>query len=293
MFHLFIINPTAGPFDHSKTLVGKIKTYFASQKYAIELTNYPKHATEIVKAYHALYHELTVYACGGDGTVNEVLNGIQNTDTLLAIIPIGSGNDFVRNYEYSSNVEDYLEATIMEVDTLKVGQRRGLNVISAGFDSAVAKNMARFRKFGKHCYHLSIFYSLMNSMKHRFSFLIDDKIQIDQNNFLMGICANGSYYGGGMHVSPYSNIQDGYIDFIAVKSISRFQIANFMKTFEQGKHIDELKQYIDTLKCQKVQFICDKQVDVSIDGEVIPMYNPTIEILPKSLKLLIPKKGTK
>lgn len=290
MLHLFIINPTAGVSDDSKTLVTKIKSVFKDKDYAIELTQYHHHATELVKAYSERYDKLCVYACGGDGTVNEVLNGIQNKNTILAIIPIGSGNDFVRNVPSSKNLEDFLTGEVMCVDTLKIGHLKGLNVISAGFDSAVAKNMYRFRKFGKRCYHMSILYCILNSMKNRFGFIIDDKIKIEKGNFLMGICANGQYYGGGMHVSPHSNIQDGFLNFISVKSISRLQIASFMKIFEQGRHIDELKQYIDTLHCKKVQFISDQMIDVSIDGEIVQMYNPTIEIIPQSLQLLVPKK---
>lgn len=293
MFHLFIINPTAGQHDNSKLLATKIKSLFSHVDYAIEITQYPKHATQLVNEYHLRYENLIIFACGGDGTVNEVINGIQEKNIALAIIPVGTGNDFVRSYLSSENLSDYTDFTIKKVDLLKVDNQYGLNVISAGFDSAVAKNMHRFRKFGKSSYHLSVMYCLFSSLKNRFSFVIDDKITIEHQNYLMGICANGRYYGGGMNVSPYSDIDDGLMDFISIKSISQFKIIPFMKIFEKGRHIDELPQYINTLKCKKVKYISDKMVDINIDGEIHSMLNPTVEILPKQLSLAIPKKVTK
>lgn len=241
-FHLFIINPTAGKNDSSKQLIQEIKSTFQNYQYGIEITQYPKHAIEIVNIYADMYPNLIIYACGGDGTVNEVINGIQLRPIPLAIIPIGSGNDFVRNFSYTLCLNSYLQSSIKKCDLIKVGKHIGLNVISAGFDCAVAKNMYRFRKYGKHCYTLSIAYSIMSSMKHRLGFIIDDTITIEESSLLMAICANGQYYGGGIHVSPYSEITDGYLNFIKVKAISKFQVASFMKIFSNGEHIEKLKK---------------------------------------------------
>lgn len=291
MLHLFIINPTAGKSDRSKELMSEIKQTFKNKNYLIELTQYPSHATKLIQDYAKLYPEITVYACGGDGTLNEVLNGIkENTNIALAIIPIGTGNDFIRSIsKEKKSLQHYLDVEPTLIDMIKVENKYGINVVSAGFDADVAENMNRFRKLGPNAYYASIAYTLMRPMKHYFNFIIDEKIKIDKSPYLMGICANGQYYGGGMNVSPYSNISDGKLDFIRVKSISRLQIPNFMKIFVDGRHIEELKKYVDTIQCQKVQFISDKAMNVSIDGEIYSMYNPIIELLPKSLKFIIPK----
>lgn len=293
MFHLFIVNPAAGKYDSSKELISEIRQFYKHENYEIILTEYTGHAQKISAQYVSKYEEITVYACGGDGTVNEVLNGIgAYSHANLAIIPIGSGNDFVRNLNVSyENVGHFLTANIQKTDLLQVANYLALNVISIGFDASVAKNFARFRKFGKQAYNLSVAYSLMSSMKHRCNIIIEDRLEIPNKNFLMIVFANGQYYGGGMHVSPYSNICDGLLNFIAIKTISRFQVPHFMNLFVKGRHIDELKQYIDTLECSKVTVKHNKLIDVNIDGEIVSMRDPEIKILPSALNLVIPQNN--
>lgn len=291
MLHLFIINPTAGKNDNSKELISEIKQLFKNKNYSIELTQYSSHATILVEQYAKLHNELTVYSCGGDGTLNEVLNGIkENTNITLAIIPIGTGNDFIRNISNNRfSLEKYIDAQSTLIDMIKIENKYGLNVVSSGFDADVAKNMNRFRKLGPSSYYVSILYTLAQSIKYNFNFVIDDQIKVEKDTYLMGICANGQFYGGGMHVSPYSNINDGKLEFIRIKSISRFQIPKFMNIFIKGNHIDELKKYVDMIQCTKVKFISDKSITISIDGEIHSMLNPTIELIPKSLRIIIPK----
>lgn len=292
MFHLFIINPVAGKYDGSKELISEIREIFKDENYEIISTQYKGHAQKISSQYCKEYQNITIYSCGGDGTVNEIVNGMQAySHANLAIIPIGTGNDFVRSIDGDfKNLSAYLDTTIKKIDLLQVSNYLALNTISVGFDASVAKNVSRFRKFGKQAYNLSVAYSLMSSMKHKYRISIEDKFDIPSENYLLVICANGQFYGGGMHISPYSKTDDGFINFISIKQISRVQVPQFMKHFVTGKYIDTLKKYVHTLECTKISIENNKLIDVSIDGEVIAIRNPEIKILPLALNFVIPKR---
>ncbi|WP_187119280.1 diacylglycerol/lipid kinase family protein, partial [Clostridium polynesiense] len=111
MKHLFIINPEAGK-GKALGYIEIIHRVFENIKepYFIEITKYPGHATEIVQKY-SLKGEYRVYSIGGDGTLNEVLNGVVGTKSTLAIVPAGSGNDFIKNIT-STKDEDLLYRTV-------------------------------------------------------------------------------------------------------------------------------------------------------------------------------------
>lgn len=149
MKHLFIINPEAGK-GKAIAYVESIKNIFQGMEdeYHIEVTGYPGHATQIVKEYTSK-EDYRVYAIGGDGTLNEVLNGIIGSTSSLAVIPAGSGNDFIKNI-VSEEDEYILLKTIngkeKYMDLGKVNDRYFINISSVGFDSEVVYNAKSIKK---------------------------------------------------------------------------------------------------------------------------------------------------
>ena len=102
MKHVFIIN--GNKTQYKDLLTQKIREVFTNEDYTIEYTNYPRHATQIAKSYAEKYNDLRIYACGGDGTVYEVANGIYpHKHVQMAIVPIGTGNDYVRGFGYEKS----------------------------------------------------------------------------------------------------------------------------------------------------------------------------------------------
>mgnify|MGYP001426147672 FL=1 len=150
MKHLFIVNPAAGK---GKTLncITQIENFFKKSKasYCIEVTEKPGHSTNIVKK-HLQGGKTRVYSVGGDGTLNEILNGMIGSVGSLGIIPKGSGNDFIKSIDISYKSGDIMERTIkgreVPVDIGRVNGRYFINIASVGFDAEVAHNAVKFKK---------------------------------------------------------------------------------------------------------------------------------------------------
>jgi len=218
MKHLFIINPASGK-GKSIELIEKIKDKFhnSNEEYIIEITKYPEHAREIVREYvkNQCYR---VYAVGGDGTLNEVLNGIVGSNSSLGVIPVGSGNDFARTVYKSYDFDDILQGLISGkekiIDIGKVNDRFFLNVSSVGIDAEVAKNAIKFKRMpmisGSFAYLLSIFMTLINYASCIMKISVDDKVIHEE--ILLAAVGNGVFYGGGMKVLPKASITDAVFD---------------------------------------------------------------------------------
>ena len=133
MQHVFIVNNAAGNGKTTEKLIPEIRKYFAKKggKYEIEFTKYKGDATVIAKSYAEKGEPVRIYACGGDGTLNEVLNGVVGYDNVeMGIIPCGSGNDFVKYYGGKKvfwNLEELIDAPEEYIDLMRVGNKYAIN----------------------------------------------------------------------------------------------------------------------------------------------------------------------
>jgi diacylglycerol kinase (ATP) len=291
MKHLFIVNPAAGKGKGSK-YIDEIKDFFKSRndEYIIETTEFPGHATDIAKRYSGIT-DLTVYSVGGDGTLNEVLNGIDINSNSLAIIPAGSGNDFFKSISGISE-KNILRRTIKgNLQYFDLGRVNGiffLNISSVGIDAEVAQNADRFKKVpyipGLFAYIMGIFFTVF---KFRSSNL---KINIEGEEFfrrtLLLAVANGKYYGGGMKLAPAADPQDGYFDIYHVDNLSPLKILLLFPKLIKGTH-ENLKE-VSYFKGKEVEIISDNEVSLNIDGEILKALKFNFEIIPKALKIIIP-----
>ena len=169
--HLFIVNPTAGKVNCVAAIREAVQALGLRDAWEVRETTGSGHATAIVReAVRSTADFVRVYACGGDGTLNEVVCGAAERDNCaVGVVPIGSGNDFVRSFaDYTR--EDFLDLAaqttgeMRPIDLLQVGDRYGVNVLSCGYDCAVGKNMSLFKNWplvsGSMAYSLSLMYCL-------------------------------------------------------------------------------------------------------------------------------------
>lgn len=304
--YIFILNPYAGKRDQTRQIREKLEVL--KQRYLIEVvtTQYKGHATDIVVEKAKTYSEkLYIYACGGDGTLNEVVNGAwMYPHVSVGIIPIGSGNDFVRSFEDVPqenflDLEKMINGNSVPVDLLFVGKKAGINVVSVGYDCAVAKEMERFKSWsvlsGTMAYKLSLIYCLISKMKHEFTLVADGKPVKDiSNQYLFALAANGKFYGGGFKAAPKAKLSDGYIDFIRVPVISRCKFLRMVGKYKKGKHFDDPKMdFIRLERCKKLQILSHTDVDINIDGEIMQVKNPEIVLKRHAVKLIVPIKTVK
>lgn len=294
MKHLFIINPIAGKGNaiRCKEIIEK---YFEDKDdyYEIITTERPEEATDVVKNYD-YSEECKVYSVGGDGTLNEVINGLIGKNASLGIIPAGSGNDFVRSYlddsDLSNIIKDTIEGESKEADVGCINDRYFINISAIGFPADVNLNAKIFKNkhiiSGSLAYILGALVSLFKFKSEKIKFIIDGVENTDEM-FLVAL-ANGRYYGGGIVLAPDAELSDGSLDFYGIKKSNPYKILRYLVAFLTKKDIRKFK---DTYynKCKTLKIISEKEIISNIDGEIIKSNEFNFEIIPKGIKLIVPK----
>ncbi|MFV0412592.1 MAG: diacylglycerol/lipid kinase family protein [Oscillospiraceae bacterium] len=244
MKHIFIVNPISGKNDAGKTMVPAIIEAAAARalSYEIEITREPKHATRLAAQYAENGGPVRLYAVGGDGTLNEVMAGAYPyKNAAVAAVPVGSGNDYVRNFGVAEdflNIAQLLEGRAIPVDLMKVDHGISLAITSVGLDADVAYGIPKYRRVpalgGSMAYNASIIENLLKPIGKRVRITIDGRAT--EGTYLIATVCNGQTYGGGYRAAPEADLQDGVLDIILVKKISRLSIAGIIGKYKQGKH---------------------------------------------------------
>ncbi len=304
MKHLFIINKTAGKNESYKPIEAQIEKIENKNDIDVLYTERPGHATELARNYMKNTDEFVrIYACGGDGTINEVVSGVYDLPRCaIAPVPIGSGNDFVRSF--GCEKEDFLSLRKMKngrtvtVDLLRcellgADDRICCNSITIGYDCAVAKNVEKFKNWklitSSFAYKLSIFYCLFKGRKHNFKIKIDSEDVPHKGTYLLSLCAKGKYYGGGIKCAPKADNGDEMIDFMMIPTIGVLKFIRFLPSFAKGEHIDNPKaKFITHMKCHEVEYVMDKANEIGIDGEILTVNGAKISVIPQAVNIVIP-----
>lgn len=300
MKHIFIINPKAGKSDHEKETISFLKKYDGIIDYEVYVTKYKGDGERFVKDYlskASADEKIRFYACGGDGTMNEVVNGcFSHKNVELASYAIGSGNDFSKNFgdlENFKNLDKLINGTPKLVDCLRVNGRICMNIANCGFDGEVTYLMQKFKKLplmsGPFCYYLSAFTALLFKVNQYMKVKVDGKVIHDSKAMLIAI-ANGYCYGGGFYCCPEAKVDDGLIDICLLNKISRFKAAPLVKVFKAGKHVNnpKLSKTVTYVRGKTVELESNKKLAYAIDGEVFKDKKLSVSILPSSVEFVVP-----
>lgn len=299
MKHIIIINPKAGVNNEPIKLKNTVERNFQGLDYEIYFTSGPKDATQYVKNYLSNNKgEVRFYSCGGDGTLNEIANGMIGYDNAqLACYPIGSGNDFIK---YFGKVEDFLDfqslinGEVVVTDILKFNEQCVVNIFNVGLDANVVVLQRKFKKLplmsGKGAYNLGVAASLLRKISHKCKIKVDGEELYSGRMTLCAIC-NAKCYGGGYYCAPKAVVDDGLLDICMVKKVSRFTFAKLVKDYKAGKHLDnpKFKPYILYKQGKVVEMEIEKPLYYSIDGETDKSKNIKIEIVRNALNFVVPK----
>ncbi len=299
MKHVFIVNPAAGKKDSTND----IKEYLSSRgdiDWEMYVTTSRKDAIWYIRNWGTAHpgQKVRFYACGGDGTLNEVVCGaVGNPDASVAVYACGSGNDYVKYY---GNEKDFLDldalidADEVEVDLMKVGDRYSINVTNFGFDTKVVQTMVKLRRNklfgGKRAYFAGIATALCNGMKNSCKVYIDgDEIELDK--ILLCTIANGRYVGGSFKCAPRSKNDDGLLEVCLVKPLSRVTFVSLIGDYTNGTHLDKekFKKYITYRRAKKIEVEAPEGFAYLIDGEMVEKSNFTVEMKEKALRFAVPK----
>lgn len=275
MKHIFIVNPTSGGGKALKIVQNINKVCMEKGfEYEILFTEKAGDATKIAKKYR--FSQNIIYSVGGDGTLNEVVNGIVGSKNMLGVIPCGSGNDFYKTLEL---IDDPLPL----IDVGKVNNKYFINIVSIGIDAEVADNVSKMKKIKiptSQIYNASIVYTFF---KYRFKNI---DVEIDENNIRKGKCTiltvcNGRVYGGGYKIAPEALLNDGYFDVYFVDKIQKPLIPRIISMLKKGTH--ESHKNVHKSKATKIKFKCRYDLICNVDGEIIVDNKFNIKLLKGAL----------
>ena len=283
---LFIINPISGT-GKQKVVEQLIKKHVNYSLFDTEIayTKYAKHAIEISK--EAINKYQIIVAVGGDGSVNEVAKNMIGTDSILAIIPTGSGNGLARHLKIPMNLKAAIlkinNLTIRRIDTAKINDYHFLGTAGTGFDAHIGWCFAEAPKRGFWTYMKITLKEYFSYTEENYTIDIDGK-EINSNALLITF-ANSNQYGNNAYISPQSIIDDGYLRIIILKRFPLFYAFNFAYRIF-NKKFDSFR-FVTALKGKKIKVKTPKE-ELHIDGEPFKMGNKLdIEIVPKSLNIIV------
>ncbi len=302
MKHIFVYNPAAG--RNAKAAIAELKEKMKAYDGKLEYEFYPTKAacdaTAYVKARCASEpdEQLRFYACGGDGTANEVLHGIVGAaNASMTCYPCGSGNDFVKYYggaEHFLDVDALLNGVEQPIDVMRIDDRYALNVTNFGFDATVAETMiaVKHKKIigGKHAYTTGIVKALFTAMKNDCTVYVDGEKLNESGKILLCTVANGKYVGGSFCCAPRSDNTDGLLEVCLVRPISRFTFVKLLGPYTNGEHLDDPKfqKYITYRRGKSVHVTAPEGFAFSLDGEIVRKNDFTIEICPGAIRFAVP-----
>lgn len=301
--HLFLINPNTSRNRIKQQKAEEIKEVCDQDglDYEIYWAHSPEEAASFVLRKSKEYEELRVYICGGDGTVNNILNAAYQCKNIeFGVIPLGSGNDFVRTFgEHSDylDIRKMLYGTSMPVDLIRANDRICVNMLNIGFDEKVVSFVQKRRDYrimrSAFAYTISALVQLAGMPMEHAKVTFDDGTVVDKK-FLLCAIANGSYCGGGYYAASNAEPDDGLIDVLLINPIHRTTFLKILGRYKSGTILNTPigKKMIIQKKCRTLIMEKDTEFEVCNDGDIYQTKRLECEILPGKVRLITPVKGS-
>ena len=286
----FVINPSAGKHKNLKMLEKDIKKFFPQAE--IIYTKCAGHAKELALEAAQKNYE-SVVAIGGDGTINEVTQGLVNSSTALGIIPCGSGNGFARLIKMPLKdslkcLEIVKQNRTKKIDVGQANNEYFLNVAGFGLDAIVAHKFATSKRRGKLPYFKIGAKEFFNYQPAKYNLTFDDGKELEINPLCVAF-ANGTQYGSNFYIAPKALLDDGLLDMVLIKPTNIFKmllgLPNFLKDGLSPVKLAE------TQKIKSIKIASKNSFYYHIDGEPREAQNILeITIQPKSLNIIYPEE---
>lgn len=298
----FIINPVAGR-GKSRKVDGLLHAALRSKNmdYNVEKTTRELQATEIAK--HSAGTFDVIVAVGGDGTANEVANGLIGTDATMGVIPTGSGNDFALMLGMDRNVAQCIDqisegrtelidtgAVHLEDGSKKITSRKFVNSLGIGFDAIVAYESRQIKNLnGVPLYLLSVLRSLKRLKPHLFEMTSNGKAE--NKEYYLVCVGNGNREGGGFYVTPKANPSDGMFEVCTVRQVGLLRALRILPTILSGSH-GQFSE-VDFFTTNRLSVGSKSPFVVHCDGEILGVDNAKadVEMHPASLKVVVGRDG--
>lgn len=275
MKHLFIINPAAGSRDQTKTYTKTIDSICGQQglSYEIAVSQAPGDCTRLARQAAQTGEEVRLYACGGDGTLNEVAAGAAGyPNAAITAFSGGSGNDFTKLFSDPEAFKDLNRLlTCQEAcfDMISCNGELALNICSVGLDARIGTDVSNYKRLpllsGFRAYALSTVVNLFKGISEHYTVEVDGE-KFDGEFTFVCVC-NGRYYGGGFNPVPEADPTDGKLDVLLVKKVRLWQVPGIIGKYKNGRY-KELPKLVKHFLADRVTIHCDAPTPINLDGEL-------------------------
>lgn len=296
MQHIFIINPAAGSRDRTKDYTKSIEEICGSRgiDYRIAVSTCPGDCQRIAREAAQTGQEVRLYACGGDGTLNEVVSGaVGFPNASVTVFSGGSGNDFVKLFDQPDafrELERLLDCEEAEFDLVRCNDRYSLNICSVGLDARIGTDVSNYKRIpllqGMRAYIVSTVINLFRGISEHYVVEVDGQV-IDAQQTFVCVC-NGRFYGGGFNPVPEADPADGKLDVLLVKKVTLLQVPGIIGKYKNGRY-KELPHIVKHYRTDRVRILCDKPSSVNLDGELLTAQEIDIRLAQEKLRFFYPR----
>ena len=285
---LILHNPVAGRRKDIRRLNRLLDRLTAERfEWTLDESLYHHYFTEKYQAMpHLPYSDIIV--CGGDGTIHEIVNLFWQRDVTISIFPVGSGNDFYLKAGGVFNVDELIERIIGDhgrmIDVAKLNEHIFINNAGIGLDAETLKISEKLRKYKikRAGYKLAAAMEIM-LFKPVHGYFIVDGVEFNQE-FMIAVVCNGSYFGGGMMISPDSKLDDGLLELIILKRTRRLELIGLFMRIFNGEHMGHKNVLIKQAKT--IEMYTDEPMSYHAEGELIGETPIKIEVVPQALRII-------
>lgn len=299
MRHVFIINPRAGKRDQTARIykmADRLRTLHGLDC-ACMLTDRPGGATEMARRLAESGQALRIYACGGDGTVSEVANGLAGfSNAAMTCIPAGTGNDFLKNFgpdmEKFHDAENLWDGPAFPLDLIDCGGRYCLTIACSGIDAQVAEGVHLYSRSpllnGRGSYLASVAANfLLRPIAHHWTVTLDG--EATEGDFALVSVCNGRYYGGGSTPVPEARMDDGVLNTILIRKISKLAFARLFSVYSAGNY-RQLPQVARSVTAREIRIqSADKEIVTCLDGECFRSHDVILRLADRRVNFFGPR----
>ena len=297
MKHVFILNPAAGKSDQTPRFSQDIDRICGKRglDYEICVSKAPGDCRALARKACETGQEVRLYACGGDGTLNEVVCGMAGCpNAAVTHYPGGSGNDAIKVFSDTApffDLERLLDADETRFDLIRCNDTYCANILSIGLDAKIGTDMVRFKRLplvtGKGAYILSIFSNMLHGLTAEYTVTLDTGEVLAGRKTMICIC-NGRWYGGSFNPVTDSEPDDGILDVLVVEKVNLLQVATVVGDYQKGRYRDH-PTLIRRCPCRSLRIECAKKSVVNVDGEAVYTTDAKIEVVPQAVRFFYPK----
>lgn len=299
MRHIFIINPYAGKQDQTARIYGMADRLrdVHGLDCACMLTDRPGGASAMARKLAETGEAVRLYACGGDGTVSEVANGIAGfPNAAMTCIPTGTGNDFLKNFGPDrakfADAENLWEGEVFPLDLIDCNGRYCVTIACNGIDARVADSVHQFSRApllsGRGSYLASVAANfLFRPIGRRWTVWLDGE-KLEDDFALVSTC-NGRHYGGGSTPVPEARMDDGVLNTVLIKDVSKLTFARLFNAYSAGEHSKLPPELIQVVTAGEVRIQAEQDIISCVDGECFRSREVVIRLADKRLNFFGPK----